>query len=77
MAVAGNSELKYLDISENKLGMSGAKAVAHLLTANPIIPLVNLSLSRVGLSDNQAEELVRALIHTGKERRATPQISRP
>ncbi len=67
-----NSRLEELILSENRLGMGGAKAVARLLELNRYVngvPLVKLGLSGVGLSDVQVETLVHALIDVGKTKR--------
>ena len=61
----GKTCLENFNISDNNLGLQGAKSIHKMLITQPPINLITLSLSRVGLTDKQCEELVHGLIEVG------------
>ncbi|XP_072891500.1 uncharacterized protein [Hemitrygon akajei] len=59
-ALGTNPSLTELNLGHNKLGDSGVKLVSEALT-NPECKIQKLKLSRIGLTDSGAEDLVSAL----------------
>ncbi|XP_059816533.1 NACHT, LRR and PYD domains-containing protein 3-like isoform X2 [Hypanus sabinus] len=59
-ALSTNPSLTELNLSDNKLGDSGVKLVSAALR-NPECKIQKLRLSRVGLTDSGAEDLISAL----------------
>eukprot|EP00002_Diphylleia_rotans_P039621 TRINITY_DN9225_c0_g1_i1.p1 TRINITY_DN9225_c0_g1~~TRINITY_DN9225_c0_g1_i1.p1 ORF type:complete len:567 (-),score=107.11 TRINITY_DN9225_c0_g1_i1:167-1867(-) len=46
--IRGNSKVEWLDLSRNKLGLAGARFLAHALSANAVITYLNLANNSIG-----------------------------